>query len=165
MKGGVLDLYIGKKNIDEKTFYFTDLGEKNVEFGFLIEPEYFEKELKEIVRQYPFIRGILKNATIDRESGDRIIKLGKNNIFFFTIECGFQGKSVIKVKSENNKVIDYLKSKSRKNPAWFSWIAVVETSLDYVEFEWKRKGFLKRGEAYHGISVIYFNGRIEHKVI
>ena len=165
MKGGILDLYIGKKNIGEKIFYFTDLGEKNIEFGFFIEPEYFEKELKGVVGRYPFIRGILKNASIDRESEDRIIKSGKNNIFFFTVECGFQGRSVIKVKSENNNVIDYLKSKSRKHPAWFSWVAIVETSLNYVEFEWKRKGFLKKGDPYYGISIIHIDGKIEHKVI
>jgi hypothetical protein len=156
----ILELKIQEKKVEGKTFYFIDLGRDNFVKRIWINPWYYE-ELKQGLNEYKEMLGILKKSKIEKTSrGNHIIKRGENNIFIVMVECGYRGKSEIKVISESVNLVNFSYYHSPRGNLGVSDGVVVETKLDYVKIIWHRDGRLY-GSPSKGISTIYSDGRIE----
>jgi hypothetical protein len=156
----LLELNIKQKEVENKNFYYIDLGGSYLTKRIWINPKYFEKELKLSKETI----GILKNAQLETTSKlNHVIKIGENNLFFVLARCGYRGSSEIKVISNYINIVNFFYYHSPRGNLGISDGAIIETKEDKVKIKWYRSGRLY-GEPDKGLSIINSNGKIDELI-
>jgi len=160
----MVKLYLYKKEVDGKTFYYVEIGSEThgrPTYILWINRRLLTEETIE-TRRFVFP---VKGARIEQGKSNRTLILKpdqEKNVFYYLKGCGYRGNSNVEVYDcgDDCKVYKFWEYSSPRGSLGISEGVLVETSKETIKMKWERTGRLY-GSAPKGITVLHIDGRVE----
>lgn len=155
-------VYLEKRVVDGKEFFYLSLGEKRDKFLIVwVSSSFVETD----ERGHHYIEFPVENCSLKKGKGrGLILKKGDKNLFKILIPCGYRGKGyidkIVADGDDNPEVYEFTEFRSPKGNLGVDAGALILTFAKKVKVSWSKTGRLY-GAPDHGVKVLYFDGRIE----
>jgi hypothetical protein len=155
-------VYLEKKTVDGKEFFYLPLGERRDQFIILWVSSVFVKTDE---KGHHYIEFPVENCTLKKGKGrGLILKPGDKHLYKVLIPCGYRGRGYINEVSsggdDNPEIFKFSEFRSPRGNLGIDAGALILTSADKVKVFWSKTGRLY-GAPDHGIKVLYLDGRVE----
>ncbi len=150
--------YLTKNITPDGVFYYFNLSRGSLPSKKIwVSSHLVQKELEE-GKEVEFIEFPLKNASIKQtEKGTLVIKKGANNVFYYTVKCGYRGSAEAEIKGDVVNQVYIPHYRSPRGNLGISAQYFIETPEDKIRVDWHKTGRLY-GQPNHGSCYLTLDG-------
>jgi len=157
-------LLVYTKEVEGKTYHYVDIGKgRHYRTQFRI---WVDKDFVKVNRDYHtdqlYLPFTVQNCELKQGKKDLILKKGDLNFYYFVVECGYRGQSVIDdiIVNDSYQTFNFDIYSSETGSLGISQGVIVITKADKVKVKWHRSGRLY-GKPAQGLTILYANGKQE----